>query len=104
MTESFLKEALPYSFYQSVLIKWSRLENDLVDPERKLNEYSIELGEIASTIGYEIERWVKTKIDLADKDTQEDIFVRVTRTLGGGRGEPLGYWLTGHLLYYAKIN
>jgi len=77
MTKSILEESLPYTFYQSVLIKWSRLENDINDLGIRLQDYSIMLEGIDLKIKDEIERWDKTRKDLQDKDTPEDIFMRV---------------------------
>jgi len=77
MTESILEESLPYTFYQSVLIKWSRLSNDISYPEKKLQDQSVLLESADSKIKDEVDRWNKTKENLQDKDTPEDILLRV---------------------------
>jgi hypothetical protein len=77
MTESILEESLPYTFYQSVLIKWTRLSNDISYPEKKLQDQSVLLESIDSKLKDEVERWDKTKLNLQDKDTPEEILLRV---------------------------
>jgi len=77
ITESLLLESLPYTFYQSLLIKWSRLARDIDEPEKKLKDHSVAMEEIANWINSETERWDKTKKKLEDKNAPEDIYERI---------------------------
>lgn len=77
LTESLLQESLPYSFYQSLLIKWYRIQDDILRPEQKLKDQSISLAEIAGMINHQIERWGKTKREELKNETPDNISQRV---------------------------
>ena len=77
LTESLLQESLPYSFYQSVLIKWARVQDNIESPERELRDHSKSQVEIATYLNYEIERWNKTKRVEIDIDNLDNISQRV---------------------------
>jgi small-conductance mechanosensitive channel len=81
LTESLLQESLPYSFYQSLLIKWFRIQDDIKGPEQILKDQSISQAEVATFINYEIERWGKTKREELNNETPDNITQRVVEII-----------------------
>ena len=77
VSNDLIEANLPYSFYQSLLLRWSRVEDKIEKPENSLKDYSSNLSELSKMLRAEKIIWEKTSQETLDKDSPPDLIDRV---------------------------
>ncbi len=77
LSDQLLEEQLPYSFYQSLLVRWSILESEIELPENILKDYSSDLVKIENAFNEDKEQWSTTYIEISNDDSPQEIVIRV---------------------------
>ena len=81
LSDQLLEEQLPYNFYQSLLLRWSRIDRRIETPENVLKEYSSDLSEIRNILKHNKNIWIKTGIETLDKDSPVELIKRVDEVI-----------------------
>jgi small-conductance mechanosensitive channel len=77
LSDQFLEDQLSFSFYRSLLVRWSRFDDKIQESEKKVRTYSSDLQELKYFLDQNKNVWIQTRSVNLDEDSPA---VLITKT------------------------
>ncbi len=77
LSNQFLQNHITYQYYSSLILRWTRIDNSIVNPTTALKSYSSSLEEILESIDRNRLKWKTTQTIIEEKDLSKDSDQRI---------------------------
>lgn len=81
LSDQLMEENMPISFYESLILRWTKIDEEITGPENTLSDYSLKLEKLGRSYAVLSAKWEMTKESDLIQNAPQDVSIRVNDIL-----------------------